>query len=57
MILFARVNKAVDGISMPYIFLGKGHYVSHEGSKPMSIVWEMENKMPLSVTGYSPVGN
>ena len=56
-ILFARVNKDVDGVPMPYIFLGKGHYVSHEGSKPMSIVWRMENKMPLSVTGYSPVGN
>lgn len=56
-ILFARVNKDVDGVPMPYIFLGKGHYVSYEGSKPMSIVWEMENKMPLSVMGYSPIGN
>ncbi|MGN1044580.1 MAG: DUF3427 domain-containing protein, partial [Candidatus Methanomethylophilaceae archaeon] len=56
-ILFARVHKDADGIPMPYIFLGKGHYVSHEGSKPMSIVWQMENKMPLSITAYSPVGN
>lgn len=56
-ILFVRVNKDVDGVAMPYIFLGKGHYVSHEGSKPMSIVWEMENKMPLSVVAYSPIGN
>lgn len=56
-ILFARLHKDADGIPMPYIFLGKGHYVSHEGSRPMSIVWEMENKMPMSVTAYSPVGN
>ena len=56
-ILFARVHKDANGIPLPYIFLGKGHYVSHEGSKPMSIIWEMENKMPLSITAYSPVGN
>ena len=56
-LLFARVHKDANGIPLPYIFLGKGHYVSHEGSKPMSIIWEMENKMPLSITAYSPVGN
>ena len=37
-LLFVRIHKEVSGKAMPYMFLGKGHYVSHDGNKPMSIV-------------------
>ena len=54
-LLFVRENKTADGQSMPFIFLGKGSHVSHEGSKPISIVWKMEERMPPEVLAYSPV--
>jgi len=54
-LLFVRENKYKNNMTEPYMFLGKGHFVSCEGSKPMSIVWEMENKMPTQITSYSPV--
>ena len=30
----------------PFIFLGPLHYVSHTGSRPMSIYWDLEHPMP-----------
>ncbi len=54
-LLFVREDKTKNNMTVPYMFLGKGHYVSSEGSKPMSIVWKMENKIPPQITAYSPV--
>jgi hypothetical protein len=31
---------------MTYVCLGKVFYKSHYGSQPMSITWELENKIP-----------
>jgi len=45
-ILFVREKKKVDGITEPYYCLGTAKFVSYEGSKPMSIVWKLDNKMP-----------
>ena len=44
--LFVRENKTENGIGSPYYFLGTAHYKSHVGSKPMSIVWELDYPMP-----------
>ena len=30
----------------PFIFLGPLHYVSHTGTRPMSIYWDLEHPMP-----------
>ena len=30
----------------PYTFLGQADYVSHTGSKPMSILWRLEKPIP-----------
>ena len=49
MLLFVRTSKEGGATTSPYRFLGKVHYVSHEGSKPMSIVWKLEKKMPVSL--------
>ena len=45
-ILFVRERKSVNGITEPYYCLGTAKFVSYEGSKPMSIVWKLDNKMP-----------
>jgi hypothetical protein len=31
---------------MPYHFLGPVQYISHRGSKPMSINWRLDEPMP-----------
>jgi len=44
-LLFVREYKSENGIAAPYHFLGKVNYVSHIGSKPMSITWRLEEPM------------
>ncbi|RNA67986.1 DEAD/DEAH box helicase [Alteribacter keqinensis] len=45
--LFVREYKKVKGsIASPFIFLGTAKYIKHSGSKPMSIVWELDEEMP-----------
>jgi len=46
-LLFARKEKYDENnITAPYYFLGSASYVSHEGEKPMSIIWRLHK--PLS---------
>ena len=46
-LLFVRNNKQQEnGVTPPYYFLGDAIYVSHEGSRPMSIIWKLNNKIP-----------
>ncbi len=40
-LLFVRPKR-----SDPFVFLGPLHYVSHTGSRPMSIYWDLECTMP-----------
>ncbi len=52
--LFVRRNKkAEEGVTAPYIFLGPLEYVSHEGSRPMSIVWKMLHSIPAHVLAWA----
>lgn len=39
----------------PYTFLGRMDYISHEGERPMSIKWELENPMPSWVLEKSMI--
>jgi superfamily II DNA or RNA helicase len=49
-LLFVRENRKLeDGLSAPYSFLGPIRYVSHTGSRPMSITWELEHPMPANL--------
>jgi superfamily II DNA or RNA helicase len=50
-LLFVRERKdLVRGkITSAFYFLGKANYVSHSGSKPISIVWEMEKPIPAAI--------
>jgi hypothetical protein len=46
-LLFVRETKVLpSGLTAPYVFLGPCDYVSHEGSRPMSIVWRMRHAVP-----------
>ena len=45
-LLFVREHKKNDFGTEPYTFLGKANYVSHEGSKPMSIIWKLDDPIP-----------
>lgn len=46
-LLFVRESKNdADGFTQGYVFIGPAKYVEHEGSKPMSIKWELEEPMP-----------
>ena len=45
-VLFVRESKVGEIGTEPYTCLGNARYVSHEGEKPMQIVWELERPMP-----------
>ena len=36
----------VLGTAAAYTYLGSARYVSHEGSRPMSITWELDRPIP-----------
>lgn len=46
-LLFVR-EKNIDeyGNTMGYVFLGNAYYKEHYGTKPMSIIWELEESLP-----------
>ena len=45
-LLFVRENKKENTKTSPYYFLGKGNYVEHNSSKPINIIWQLEEKIP-----------
>ncbi|MFI7742165.1 DUF3427 domain-containing protein [Kocuria rhizosphaericola] len=47
--LFVRESPTQEAGTSPYVFLGPVDYVSHEGSKPMSIIWKLRRAMPSTV--------
>jgi hypothetical protein len=48
-LLFAREHKKVNGLSVPYYFLGPASYQSHTGSRPMSILWRLRHHLPAKL--------
>jgi len=54
-LLFVRESNKVKGKAPPYVYLGKMNFVNSEGSKPMSIVWELEEPMPPWVLEISRI--
>lgn len=45
-LLFVREFKQDLAGAAPYTFLGLADYVTHEGSKPMSITWRLHRPIP-----------
>jgi len=50
-LLFVREEKSVNQLAEPYYVLGPADYVRHEGSRPISIVWELRHAMPSHLVG------
>lgn len=45
-LLFVREYKKDLAGAAPYTFLGLAHYVKHDGSRPMNIIWQLERPIP-----------
>ena len=52
-LLFVREYDTDLTGTAPYIFLGLANYVSHEGSRPMSIIWHLEKPIPAKFLNTS----
>lgn len=52
-LLFVREFKKLNGQTSPYEFIGRGNFKSSEGSKPMKVIWEMENTIPPSIIEFT----
>jgi len=49
-LLFVRkTQRNLSGIAAPFTYLGKANYVRHYGDRPVSIIWELEEPMPLQI--------
>jgi superfamily II DNA or RNA helicase len=51
-LLFIRQFKYIEGKSQPWMLLGPARYVSHSGSKPIAITWELQHEIPADVMTY-----
>lgn len=49
-LLFVRENENDTAGTSPFTFLGLANYFSHEGSKPMSITWQLEKPFLLNLS-------
>ena len=55
-LIFARHVKREFGVTLPFIYLGKGQIVDHHGSRPITCQWDLENPMPWDLYEESRVG-
>jgi superfamily II DNA or RNA helicase len=55
-LLFVRaVNEDDRGESNPFVCLGPARYVSHQSSRPIQIIWELDRPMPPDIYDYAKV--
>ena len=47
--LFVRKYKEIDGGVEPYIYIGQGDTISHEGEKPITVHFKLRNEMPVNL--------
>jgi len=45
-LLFVREQKSDEYGPQPFVFLGTVKYMSHEGSRPMNVIWKMDTPIP-----------
>lgn len=49
MLMFARSQKNVEGVTVPFTFLGPATLVSYESERPIKIVWRLKHPMPAEM--------
>jgi superfamily II DNA or RNA helicase/HKD family nuclease len=54
--LFVRVENKVDGLSVPYQFLGRVNQKEYYGERPITFVWELEHCMPAELLEIGQIG-
>lgn len=54
-LLFVREQQRDEFGTSPYLFLGPAHYVSHQGSRPIAITWQLQHAMPAEVFSSASV--
>jgi hypothetical protein len=47
--IFVRKYKQLDGVVQSYIYLGKGDTVEYSGEKPITVIFKLQNEMPISL--------
>lgn len=47
--LFVREYRTQFGYTSPFVFLGTADYVSHEGNRPISFVWQLNDAIPAKL--------
>ena len=48
-LLFGREYKQENNLAAPYFFLGPARYVSHIGSRPISMTWRLDYPLPAKL--------
>jgi len=48
-LVFAREKKKQDGFTLPFTYLGQATRVSHEGERPIKMVWQLDHPMPAEM--------
>lgn len=46
-LLFGRLREKDELGTSPFLFLGPGVYVRHEGTNPIAITWRLKHRLPL----------
>lgn len=54
-LLFVREQQRDEPGTVPYLFLGPAHYVSHQSSRPIAITWQLERAIPVDVFNTASV--
>jgi superfamily II DNA or RNA helicase len=49
MLFFVRSRKNVDGITVPFTFLGPAKLVSFQSERPIQMVWRLDHAMPVEM--------
>ncbi|HBN74462.1 MAG TPA: hypothetical protein DD473_01310, partial [Planctomycetaceae bacterium] len=47
--LFIRKRKVLDGKAAPFIYCGEVDFESWEGEKPISVVWRLQESVPIKL--------
>jgi SOS-response transcriptional repressor LexA len=50
--LFVRKNKLEGKTAAPFFYCGKLNYQSHKGSKPMSVIWQLDDPLTDDLFEY-----
>jgi hypothetical protein len=56
-LLFVREFNKIQNVSQPFLCLGTARYERHTGSRPMSIVWRLDEPIPGGYMKKTKVGS